>query len=69
MAITRGRAVKDKKKILFSKCEVIVSKMEDKSLGGHGISSGAMTFKRGERITTKKDDRIVGTSGKWDIHQ
>ena len=66
MAITRGRAVKDKKKILFSKCEVIVSKMEDKSLGGHGISSGAITFKRGESITTKKDDRIVGTSGqKW----
>ncbi len=57
--------IREKRKILFSKCDVIVAKVEDKSLNciKIGINSTRTSFTKGEKVI-KDDSRVVCYTGK-----
>lgn len=52
--------IREKRKILFSKCDVIVAKVEDKGLNfiKIGINSTRTFFTKGEKVI-KDDSRVV----------
>ena len=58
----KDRFIKERKKNLFSQCDVIVQKVEDKDVDVYFIHSSTTTFTRGEQ--REKDERIVGNAGK-----
>ena len=62
MKYSKERFIKDKKKNLFSQCEVVVQKIDDNTIDTYSIISSSTCFKRGEQRT--KDERIVGNAGR-----
>lgn len=55
--------IREKRKILFSKCDVIVTKVEIKGWGRIGIQSNRTAFKKDEKVI-KDDSRVVCYTGK-----
>ena len=58
----KDNKVREKRKILFSKCEVIVQKIENPTINGQLIYSNTITFQKGEEIV--RDERVVSRVGK-----
>ena len=55
--------IREKRKILFSKCDVVVAKVEIKGWCGTGIQSNRIVFKKDEKVI-KDDSRVVCYTGK-----
>ena len=58
----KDNKVREKKKILFSKCEVIVQKVENPAFNAQFIYRNTITFQKGEEIV--RDERVVSRVGK-----
>jgi len=57
--------ITEKKKILFSNCEVIVEKYDNHTIDSYSITHGESFFHVGERKEIINGDRIVSKEGKW----